>query len=124
MDTKQLKALAARRYEKREPLNKPGEKATYKTIQLFKDMSFLRRKQMRPEILEKGEFPRCVKCIHYVPHDDTLSLEVFPRCFYGPVPLFKEEADHCGQGEWMMIYGNVLWIYTNSSPGILGEQIR
>ena len=58
---------------------------------------------VRPEILEKGEFPRCVKCIHYIPHDDTLSLDIKPCCFYGPGPLFKEEIDHCGQGEWMML---------------------
>ena len=41
MTTKQFKALAKRRYDKIEPLQRPGEKATYKMVYLFKDTSFL-----------------------------------------------------------------------------------
>ena len=50
--TEQFKALAKRRYDKVEPLQKPGEKATYKVVQVFKDLSFLERVQQEREVEE------------------------------------------------------------------------
>ena len=104
MDQKQLKALAARRYEKIEPLNKPGEKATYKTVQVFKDTSFLRRKNMRPELLEEGEFPTCARCIYsFLTKTSLLQCRREPN---NPRSVkWVEEDGWCGEGQCMVIYG-------------------